>query len=311
MAEHREQLPHDGLAFAGWAASRVVALDRRSASCCMLHVATEAVLSVHGAPGVLWPHRARSQGWRAHPRGTALEDLARALAPSPPPRLRLRLASEDPATFHCEFAVLRDPGGTGPSDEPSLPGIDVTSPGQPTRRLVVRRDPFGVALLSEEDGEHGGRKRVLLDGAGQLTSALGTRLAPTVLTTKGRLEVAFALGPDEVLLGLGERAGPWILNGTSVRARISDAMGTGTGMTYKAAPVLHSSKGWTLVAESEQDVTVDAGLRAAGIVVLSVDTEELAFTLFAQPRLRDRLAALARRTGRPQRPPAFAIGKIK
>jgi len=308
MAERREQPPHDGLAFAGWAASRIVALDRSSASCCMLHVATEAVLSVHGAPGVLWPHRARSQGWRAHPRGTALEDLARALAPSPPPRLRLRLASVDPATFHCEFAVSRDPGGTGPSDEPSVPGIDVTSPGQPARRLVVRRDPFDLRLLGEENRDHRGTKRVLLDGAGQLTSALGTRLAPTVLTTKGRLEVAFALGPDEVLLGLGERAGPWILNGTSVRARISDAMGTGTGMTYKAAPVLHSSKGWTLVAEGEQDVTVDTGLRAAGIVVLSVDAEELAFTLFAQPRLRDRLAALARRTGRSQRPPAFALG---
>lgn len=314
MAGRRRGWPCDQFAFAGWGASRIVRAERPSERRCTLDVATEAVLAVEGAPGMLWPHRAESHRWRGHPQGAALHDLARALAPAPPPSLQIRITLDDSATFRFELAVSTGAGGTdGIERQPSateapLPCVDLAIAGQTDRHLRLDTDPFDLCLLDEEELDHEEAPRLLLRGAGQLASALGTRLAPTVLVTEGSLQMAFALGPDEVLLGLGERAGPWILNGTSVRARISDAMGTGTGMTYKAAPVLHSSKGWTLVAEGEQDVTVDAGLRAAGVVVLSVDAEELAFTLLTQPRLRDRLAALARRTGRPRRPPAFALG---
>lgn len=314
MAGRRRDQPRDGFAFAGWAAGRVVGVARHAASSCTLDVETEAVLAVDGAPGVLWPHRAASHRWRGHPRGAVLEDLATALTPAPAPRLEIRLALDGEAALRCEIAVSTGSGDMSGIERrpkgsaPPFPCVDLAILGQPGRHLRLETNPFDLFLLGEDEPDGGRAPRALFGGAGRLTSALGTRLAPTVLVSEGRLQAAFALGPDEMLLGLGERAGPLALNGTKVRVRISDAMGTGTGMTYKAAPVLHSSKGWTLVAEGEQDVTVDAGLRAAGILVLSVDADVLAFTLLVQPRLRDRLSALARRLGRPPRPPAFAFG---
>lgn len=150
--------------------------------------------------------------------------------------------------------------------------------------------------------------RVLVRSGGEVRQAMGAPLAPAISFGSGWVGCSLALAPGELLAGLGEQAGPATRNGQRVVVAVDDALGTGTGRTYKAAPVLHSNAGYSLFVHAPGPVTVDAGATHADVLTIRSAGDVLDLFLFTGPTLADRLARYTELTGRPTAVPRWALG---
>ena len=151
-------------------------------------------------------------------------------------------------------------------------------------------------------------EQVLARSGGDVRQAMGAPLAPALSFGPGWMGCSLALAPGELLAGLGEQAGPVTRNGQRVVVAVDDALGTGTGRTYKAVPVLHSSAGYSLFVHAPGPVTVDAGATHADVLTIRSAGDVLDLFLFTGPTVADRLARYTELTGRPTVVPRWALG---
>lgn len=180
--------------------------------------------------------------------------------------------------------------------------VQVTADGL---RLTIGLRPFAIEL-----GDPGAPT---LRTAERLRQVAGFPMAPPVrwsLDAAGRAHAVLnlELGPHEEILGFGEQFSRVVKNGQQLTLRCEDALGTGTGMAYKPAPVWHSTSGYLGFLNTGATVHVDAGHVRPSVVSLDVADEALDLYLFTAPTPAERLADYTTLTGRGRRPPLWAFG---
>jgi alpha-D-xyloside xylohydrolase len=169
-------------------------------------------------------------------------------------------------------------------------------------RVVVRRRPFEVRIEDVATG------RVLLRTAHRLRQVAGFPLAPPVLCADGETTLHLEMGTKEDVLGFGEQFGRLVKNGQHLVLRVEDALGTGTGMTYKPVPVWHSTSGYTGFLNTGATVTADVGHRRPSVLGLTAEDDALDLFVVAGEDPKQRLTDYTALTGRAAVPQAWAFG---
>lgn len=223
----------------------------------------------------------------------------------------LRLRVPDPLTVR--LTLLARPEGRAGSDDilvrpPPESGrfeLDVDDDSVSLRTgqvtLTLRRRPFGWALA----GPGGG---VVSRSGGDMRQVAGFPLAPALAFGDGMAWCSFELAPGEKIVGLGEQFGPVVHNGARLVLIADDALGAGAGRTYKAAPVFHSSAGYSGLVCGGGPVSADVGARYPSVLSFECEEEGLDLFVFAATTPKARLSAYTGLTGRAGVPPRWALG---
>jgi len=227
----------------------------------------------------------------------------------------LRVRSYAPRTLRLSVSwgeSWEDPGddvadGILVGDLPALCELEVRRDGEETVvatgvvELVVRCNPFGFSVRDE-----GGRE--LVQSGGDRRQVAGFPFRPAVGLGAGRATLSLELAPSERIVGFGEQFGPVVKNGQRLDLVANDALGAGTGLTYKAAPVWHSSRGYTGFLHTPGPAVADVGASAASLLTLEDERERVDLFLVVGGTLPERLEAYCDLTGRPTAPPRWAFG---
>ncbi|MHB1717566.1 MAG: TIM-barrel domain-containing protein, partial [Acidimicrobiales bacterium] len=164
-----------------------------------------------------------------------------------------------------------------------------------------RRRPFGF----EATGDDG---QVLCRSGGDRRQVAGFPLATALAFGPGRTWMSFELAPGEEITGLGEQFGSVVHNGKELSLVATDALGAGTGQVYKAAPVLHSSAGYTAFVHSPGPLTVKVGTPYPSVMEIENEEDRLDLFLIGGDAPKARLTAYTGLTGRMPVPPRWAFG---
>lgn len=277
----------------------------------------QAVFGVHlgDAPGWLTGEDPHDQGIE-----TTMPNLPRNLhVPSPPPlphRLRVDVIAED---------LIRIRSGTPENDvfasDGTGPGI-VTDPlaGSPAIADGLEIAQTGTHILLRiagtevRIGKYPFSLEILRDGitvvrtSHRLRQVAGLPTAPPILREDGRQTLSFELGTDEDITGFGEQFGRLVKNGQWLDLRVEDALGTGTGLTYKPVPVWHSSSGYLGFLNTGATVSCDIGHSMPSVLSLTVHDETIDLYIILGKDIPTRLARYTQLTGRGPRPPVWAFG---
>jgi len=167
--------------------------------------------------------------------------------------------------------------------------------------LVVRCNPFGFSVRDE-----GGRE--LVRSGGDRRQVAGFPFRPALGLGAGHATLSLELAPGERIVGFGEQFGPVVKNGQRLDLVANDALGAGTGLSYKAAPVWHSSRGYTGFLHTGGPVVADVGASTASLLTLEDERERVDLFLVVGGTLPERLEAYCDLTGRPTAPPRWAFG---
>lgn len=274
-------------------------------------------------PGILTSESALDQGLdRRLPNAPSVGSPSASVPADAVARVRLRA----PAPDVVRMTVVADPfeggdpadgagglgGGDGlgggilvnPAPEPtalvvSEDGGDVRV-STPELSLVVRRRPFAFRL---EDA--GGT--VLARSGGDRRQVAGLPLVPHLGLGADTASVSLERAPGEHVLGLGEQFGPVAHDGGRFELVADDALGSGTGMVYRAAPLWHSTAGYSVFLHTPGPATVDVGARYPSVLEASVEEPRLD-AFFLTGSLKRRLARYCDLTGRMRVPPRWAFG---
>lgn len=275
---------------------------------------------VVGLPAIALPH---TPGWLT---GEPLLDQGIEVnMPNLPEHLPLPGLDEQPYVLRVTVVgpdavrlVVAPPGARVLAEEPGWLGI-VTSPttGDTTctvtqtedavtvstagATLVVGRRPLSISFAAADAPD-------ALRTAERLRQVAGFPMAPPVLAASEGMTLNLELGADEDILGFGEQFGRLVKNGQKLVLRVEDALGTGTGLTYKPVPVWHSTAGYTGFLNTGATVVADVGHERPSVLSLTVADEALDAYLFAGPDPAARLASYTTLTGRSTRPPLWAFG---
>ncbi|MFF7656605.1 glycoside hydrolase family 31 protein [Streptomyces sp. NPDC007983] len=168
-------------------------------------------------------------------------------------------------------------------------------------RVTLGRRPFSLTV------EDTATDATLLTTAGRLRQVAGLPIAPAV-TVGETAALNLELGPDEDILGFGEQFGRLVKNGQRLRLRVEDALGTGTGLAYKPAPVWYSTAGYLALVNTGATVTADVGHSRNGVLGIEAECGELDLYLVAGPEPKTALSTYTLLTGRGPIPPVWAFG---
>ncbi len=167
-------------------------------------------------------------------------------------------------------------------------------------RLTIGLAPFTI--------EFGDPTTPTLRTAERLRQVAGFPMAPPVRfrehgsdAGQQRIIVNLELGSDEQILGFGEQFSRVVKNGQQLLLRCEDALGTGTGLAYKPAPVWHSTRGYMGFINTGAEVAVDVGHVRPSVLSLDTADEALDLYLFGGSRPGRPTCGLydAHRPGRP------------
>jgi alpha-D-xyloside xylohydrolase len=199
------------------------------------------------------------------------------------------------------------------TDDPSAPAIDTTIEASDDAvaivtdhlRVEVGLHPFRVAV---DDAD-----APVLRTSERLRQVAGLPIAPPMRFSedpdgRGRMVLELELAAHEEILGFGEQFSRLVKNGQQLSLSVEDALGTGTGMAYKPAPVWHSTSGYLGFVNTGARIDVDVGHTRPSVLSLTVDDEALDLYLSISPSPAQRLADYTELTGRGRRPPLWAFG---
>ncbi|MFT3877685.1 MAG: glycoside hydrolase family 31 protein [Propioniciclava sp.] len=189
---------------------------------------------------------------------------------------------------------------TGPTTCTVTETEDAVQVATPALTLRVGRRPFTLQL--------GPAEAPVLRTAERLRQVAGFPMAPPVLAGPDTITLNLEIGADEDILGFGEQFGRLVKNGQELVLTVEDALGTGTGMTYKPVPVWHSSRGYTGFLNTGATVTADVGHRRPSVLGLTVADTAADLYLIAGATPAARLATYTTLTGRSRRPELWAFG---
>ncbi|BAK35170.1 putative glycoside hydrolase [Microlunatus phosphovorus NM-1] len=167
-------------------------------------------------------------------------------------------------------------------------------------RIRVGRYPFRLLVTV------GGR--VVLRTSERLRQVAGLPTAPSLICTESTQTMSFELEVDEDITGFGEQFGRLIKNGQLLDLRVEDALGTGTGLTYKPVPVWHSSRGYLGFLNTGARVSCDVGHSMPSVLSLTNDDPAIDLYLVLGATIAERLAGYTALTGRGPCPPVWSFG---
>lgn len=130
-----------------------------------------------------------------------------------------------------------------------------------------------------------------------------TGLAPSRTYVHEQLDLDVA----ETVYGLGERFGPFVRNGQTVDLWQADG-GTSSEQSYKNVPFYLSSKGYGVLINQPEHVSVEVGTEAVERVQFSTAGESLEYLVFAGPTPAHVIERYTALMGRPPRVPAWSFG---
>ena len=196
------------------------------------------------------------------------------------------------------IVVDANPTGAGIELDENPGYVEVRGQGVALR---LYRRPFRLELI-------GSSGVPVARSGGDIRQVAGLPLVPAMSLGAGRVSMSLEIAPGELLAGLGEQFTSTVHNGRSFELIANDALGAGTGLTYKAAPVIHSSAGYSVFVNTPGPMRVDVG--ATFPAVLELDNEEERFDcfFFAAATLKERLTDYTAITGRMSVPPRWAFG---
>lgn len=174
-------------------------------------------------------------------------------------------------------------------------GVVLRGPGVALR---VRAAPFGFTVLD-------GRDRLAVRTAEHVRQTDGLPLAPALrLDPHPVLALAVDAAPVH---GFGEQFAAFDLRGRALRLRVSDAMGTATGLAYKPAPVWHGG-GYLGFVHTGAIVGADVGHSVPDAVQIAVADATLDVFLVPGRDPADRLRRYTALTGRAPAVPDWSLG---
>ena len=221
-----------------------------------------------------------------------------------PDLLRLRSGVPHDPVFDDDgtsLGIVTDPSGGADAPEVRIE--------QDQDRIVLRagatevqlaRSPFSLTVLQED--------RIVLSTSQRLRQVAGLPTAPPLLREDGRQTVSLELGTDEDITGFGEQFGRLVKNGQKLDLRVEDALGTGTGLTYKPVPVWQSSAGYLGFLNTGARVTCDVGHSMPSVLSLTDTSGTIDLYLVLGADAPSRLRRYTQLTGRGQQPPLWAFG---
>ncbi len=177
-------------------------------------------------------------------------------------------------------------------------GAFVLTSGKAAVRIT--RAPFGMALLNAR-----GETLWQIEGDDMAVQPLGWR-------TSGDAEhpfVSWRIEQDERLFGMGEKWNKVEKTGTRATIWQADTCGTNsTDLSYKAVPVLFSTRGWGMMLHSSYRNFWEIGDVSYISGSLLTEDDKLDLFLFAGRGLKDLIRQYTGLTGRPNVPPKWAMG---
>ncbi len=278
-----------------------------------LEVDAYSCVHLHGAPGWLTgedpadlgveltmpnlPQDLQLPGTAPHPHRLRVDLIA-------PDVVRIRSGSPEHAVFDDDgtgMGIVTDPtaGATAPTMRIEQDDQRVMLRTGPTE---VRIDRYPAAVTVTQDG------RPVLTSSHRLRQVAGLPTAPPLLRENGRHTISFELGTDEDITGFGEQFGRLVKNGQKLDLRVEDALGTGTGLTYKPVPVWQSSAGYLGFLNTGARVTCDVGHSMPSVLSLTNDDDAIDLYLVLGTDVPTRLARYTQLTGRGPQPPLWAFG---
>ena len=191
-----------------------------------------------------------------------------------------------------------NPGGVAIDVRETPDHVEVTGEGIALR---LQRRPFRLEVLDANGA-------TIARSGGDRRQVAGFPMVPAVAFEPGRVSMTMEIAPGELFSGLGEQFSSTVHNGRSFQLIADDALGAGTGLTYKAVPVMHSSEGYSLFVNTPGPMAVDVGSSFPAVLELVNEEERLDCFIFAAPTLKERLSDYTAITGRMSVPPRWAFG---
>lgn len=167
--------------------------------------------------------------------------------------------------------------------------------------LEIARRPFAFTVFNAQ-GE------VVLKSADRLRQVSGFPVAPPLVRQADHTALNLELAAGESVSGFGEMFGRLEKNGQHLRLRSEDALGTGTGLSYKPVPLWHSTAGYAGFLNTGAQVDADVGHTRPSVLGLGVEDEALDLFLMVSDKPSQRLADYTSLTGRSVTPPLWAFG---
>ncbi|MGD2173825.1 MAG: glycoside hydrolase family 31 protein [Candidatus Brocadiaceae bacterium] len=166
--------------------------------------------------------------------------------------------------------------------------------------VLVAKEPFGVQLLDEK-----GVTLWRLENQDMVVSPLGYRISEREESPF----LSWRIENGEHLFGMGEKWNKVEKTGTRATIWTADTCGTNTtDLSYKAVPVLFSTRGWGMMLHSSYRNYWEIGSVSYTAGSFLTEEECIDLFLFAAPTLKALLESYTALTGRPTVPPKWALG---
>ena len=170
--------------------------------------------------------------------------------------------------------------------------------------LVITKNPWSMTYM------HGGKA---LTSSGRRDLALmKTDYKGDFYEIEGDLENTYireqlAIGVGELLYGTGERFTPFVKNGQTVEIYNEDG-GTSTEQAYKNIPFFLSNKGYGVLVNHPERVSMEFGTENVTKTSFCVKGGSLDYFFFNGPAMKDVLTRYTDLTGKPALPAPWTFG---
>lgn len=170
--------------------------------------------------------------------------------------------------------------------------------------LVITKNPWSMTYMS-------GGKVLTKSGKNDLalmkTDYKGDCYEPNGDLTKTYMREQLAIGVGELLYGTGERFTPFVKNGQSVEIYNEDG-GTSTDQAYKNIPFYISNKGYGVLINHPERVSMEFGTENVTKASFCVEGGRLDYFFFNGPTMKDVLTRYTDLSGKPTLPAPWTFG---
>ncbi len=173
-----------------------------------------------------------------------------------------------------------------------------------TLSLVITKNPWSMTYKSGD--------RVLTESRGRDLALMKTAYKGDFYEVDGDLENTYmreqlGIGVGELLYGTGERFTPFVKNGQSVEIYNEDG-GTSTEQAYKNIPFFLSNKGYGVLVNHPECVSMEFGTENVTKTSFCVKGGSLDYFFFNGPTMKDVLMRYTDLSGKPALPAPWTFG---
>ncbi len=140
-----------------------------------------------------------------------------------------------------------------------------------------------------------------------LTASMANALAYVETAHKPRIKDELSLGVGQTVYGLGERFGPFVKNGQSIKTINCDG-GTASEQAYKSIPFYLTNQRYGVFVNHPEPVEFEIATEKVHRVQFSVPGEQLDYFIISGATPKQILTRYTQLTGRPPLLPAWSFG---